>query len=89
MVYWILEINLKSVFDSWREDGFNPARLGEIMGTIADTLMNSDWIFLTEYPFMLGNLIDEIRCAKSMEEFDFLWDDICDLADVEQVWIDT
>lgn len=82
MPTWRYTVDLKDV---WRNEGLT---FEERRTEIARRIRASRWA--EESPWtVFHNLVDELAEVGSVEEFDQVWDEIYDYADMDRCWIAT
>jgi hypothetical protein len=83
MPVWYETVRLSDVFHN-EEMTFEQRR-----DEIVRRLRASSWVKCADDNDVLPNLIDELKNAADVDEFDTVWDVIYDYADADRVWIDT
>lgn len=80
---WRVEIKLGDFFKS--DDLTVAEKAKEIVKRIRD----SRWRDISGSQFLLDDILERLGSVADADEFDYVWNEIYDLADIDRVWIDT
>lgn len=80
---WRERIELGNVFHDDSME-FNQRR-----DTIIDRIRKSRWFTSSSDESFLTNIVDELANTQSEQEFNYVWNDVYDQADLDRVWIET
>lgn len=83
MPQWIIAVSVK---DFWRDDSKS---ISEKAALFAGRIRSTRWRDITPYPDYFDQLVDDVEAAEDVDEFDARYDELCDLADEDRVWIET
>lgn len=78
---WDRKINLGDVFHN------DSLTFEQIRDVAVQRIRRSGW--LTDDDYTLTGLVDELAETADADEFDCVWDEIYDHADIDRVWIAT
>lgn len=79
---WDRKINMKGVLD-------RDAPFEEIRDEVVRRLRHSTWMGQAGEDSELDYAIQELADTTDADEFDYVWNEIYDLADWDRVWIET
>ncbi len=80
---WHVTIKLGDFFRS--DDLTVEEKAKEIVKRIRD----SRWRDISGSQLLLDDLLEELGSVADAAEFDYVWNEIYDLADIDRVWIET
>lgn len=83
MANWLLTVHLS---DYWQNQN---RPFEELRDGIVDRINASRWGAVSKTPEKLDRILDRVRRAADVEEFDALFNLVYDLADTDRVWIET
>ena len=83
MPTWFETIKLGDVFHNEDLD------LAEKVEEITTRLKQASWRAFSADPAEFDRLVEELSKAGSLQEFNFTWEELYDLADLDRVWIET
>jgi hypothetical protein len=83
MAVWLHTIDLGDIFHD-HSLAFEKKR-----DLIVERLRASDWVKQAHPNSLVADTVDELAETFDEEEFDEVWNDLYDRADVDRVWIET
>jgi hypothetical protein len=83
MPQWFETIKLGDVFHNDDLD------LQEKTEEIVTRLKAASWRSFSADPGEFDRLVDELSKAGTLQEFNFTWEELYDLADLDRIWIET
>lgn len=81
MATWLITIDLKDVFHN------DDMSFVEKRDEIVSRIRNSPWF--QESDVTLGSVIADLAETENVEDFDFVWNYVYDIADADRVWLAT
>lgn len=82
MPVWNYKIELSDIFHAENVDF--PAKRDEIVRRLRD----SDW-YDKCFSFRLADTLESLEDSENVEDFDYYWNDLYDVADIDRAWIST
>jgi hypothetical protein len=84
MAVWLETINVKDEWEHFQERGYE-----KTVSLIVAKIKNSRWRDITASQIRLDDLIEELEESLNLPEFNSIWNELYDLADLDRVWIAT
>jgi hypothetical protein len=84
MAVWLETIDVAEEWEKFQERGYQ-----ESVKLIVDKIKRSRWRDITASQFLLDDLIEELEESLNLPEFNSVWNELYNLADLDRVWIST
>lgn len=84
MPQWNITIDVKDPWERSQEYGYEKFR-----DLIVTRIRESRWRDISAHQFRLDDLIEELEESLNVHEFNSIWSELYDLADLDRVWIST
>ena len=83
MPHWEYTVDVSDVFHNDELD------LTSKRDQIVATIRRNRWLKRSEYADELTGILDELATVETVADFDELWSQVYDIADVDRAWIKT
>lgn len=84
MPHWNISINVKDEWEHFQERGYAKSR-----DLIVEKIKKSRWRDISASQIRLDDLIEELEESLNVHEFNSIWNELYDLADLDRVWLAT
>lgn len=83
MPHWEYTVDVSGVFHN------DELSLTSKRDQIVATIRRNRWLKRSEYADELTGVLDELATVETVADFDELWSQVYDIADVDRAWIKT
>lgn len=84
MAQWTITIDVKEIWSTFQDNGYEKSR-----DAIVAKIKESRWRDISAHQIRLDDLIEELEESLNLPEFNSIWNELYDLADLDRVWIAT